>query len=101
MFECPHCNNKTISFMSKYLAGKWAVMKCGQCGKRSTAHPIPLLILYFFYVWDLVLFIYLYLVTAKVSYLITMLVVWLILDLFSMYVPSARLKSTAAEQKSG
>lgn len=100
MFTCPHCEKKSISLVSKYLSGKWMIMNCPECGKRSTTHPILLLILYFFYVWDVVLFGYLYMVTNEAHYLVILVVGWLVLDAFSLSLPSARMKDLESKGSS-
>jgi DNA-directed RNA polymerase subunit RPC12/RpoP len=89
---CPHCGEKTFTWRDKYQAGKWAVLRCAHCGGRVCAQPIVLSILYFFYLWDLMLFGYLaYLDTAW--YLLVLLVVWLVLDYCSLYVPFTALRA--------
>ena len=89
---CPHCGQKTFSWWDKYRAGKWAMLHCPSCGGRVCAQPIVLAVMYFFYVWDVVLFAFLaYLDTLW--YLVVMLVAWLILDYFSLYVPLTALRA--------
>jgi hypothetical protein len=92
---CPHCGEKTFSWWDKYLSGKWAMLHCSQCGGRVCAQPIVLTLMYFFYVWDVVLFGYLAYLDSLV-YLLVMVVIWLILDYFSLYVPLTALRKKAA-----
>lgn len=89
---CPHCGEKTFSWWDKYKLGKWFVLTCSACGGRVCAQPIVLSVLYFFYIWDLMLFGYLAYLDA-VWYLLVMLVIWLILDYFSLYVPLTALRT--------
>lgn len=89
---CPHCEQKTFSWWDKYRAGKWALLYCPQCGGRVCAQPWVLAALYFFYVWDVVLFGYLAYLDS-LWYLAVMVAGWLILDYFSVYVPLSPLRS--------
>ncbi len=97
---CPHCEQKTFGWWHKYLTGKWGIVHCQQCTGRVCAQPILLAALYFFYVWDVVLFGYLAYLDS-LWYLLAMLVGWLILDYFSVYVPLTPLRSanSAASSK--
>lgn len=97
-FECPHCQQATFGAKDKFLAGKWAVLNCSACGRRSCANPILLAVLYFFYVWDVVLFGYLAYVKFQVGettmawiYVAVMAAGWLILEFFSLYIPLSRM----------
>lgn len=96
---CPHCNAKTFSWWDKYRTGKWAILHCRECGGRVCAQPLVLAALYFFYVWDVVLFGYLAYLDS-LWYLAVMVAGWLILDYFSIYVPLAalRAKSSSPDQ---
>lgn len=94
---CPHCGEKTFSWWDKYLTGKWAVIHCSQCGGRVCAQPIVLAAIYFLYVWDVVLFGYLAYLDSW-TYLLVMLVGWLILDYFSVYVPFTALRAKGAKK---
>jgi len=90
--SCPHCEQKTFSWWHKYLTGKWGVLQCQQCAGRVCAQPIVLAVLYFFYVWDVVLFGYLAYLDS-LWYLSALVVGWLILDYFSVYVPLTPLRA--------
>jgi hypothetical protein len=90
---CPHCDAKVYTWWDKYRAGKWALLTCPQCGGRACAQPIIMIVLYFFYMWDVVLFGYLTFL-AGASYLLVMLIAWLILDYFSIYIPLSPLRAT-------
>jgi len=89
---CPHCQEKTFSWWDKYKTGKWALLNCSHCGGRVCAQPIVLSIMYFLYVWDLMLFGYLAYLDS-LWYLLVMVVVWVILDYFSVYVPLVALRA--------
>jgi len=88
---CPHCEQKTFGWRHKYLTGKWWVLKCRQCTGRVCAQPIILAALYFFYVWDVVLFGYLAWLDSP-WYLLALVTGWLILDYFSVYIPLTPLR---------
>ncbi len=90
---CPHCEQKTFSWWSKYLCGKWAILHCPACQGRVCAQPIVMAIVYFFYLWDVVLFGYLAYLDS-LWYLAAGLGGWLILDYFSLFIPLAALRST-------
>jgi hypothetical protein len=94
--QCPHCGEKTFSWWDKYRAGKWVMLHCTHCGGRVCAQPIIMAVLYFFYVWDLMLFGYLAYLDS-LSYLLVLLAGWLILDYFSIYIPLTALRAVTAE----
>lgn len=89
--SCPHCNARTFTWWDKYRAGKWAILYCPECGGRVCALPLLMAALYFFYMWDVVLFGYLAYLDS-LWYLAVMLGGWIILDYFSIYIPLAALK---------
>lgn len=98
-FECPHCLQQSISLKQKYLAGKWAIVYCPQCGERSCANPYILGLLSTLYVWDVLLFGYLAFVKYQFNqpamsavYLAIMVGAWLVLDFFSIYVPLSAMR---------
>ena len=47
------------------------------------------------YVWDVMLFGYLFYVTKNWWYLVTLIVGWIILDIFSVYLPVCAMKAKA------
>ena len=93
---CPHCKENGITWWQKYKAAKWALIYCSLCGGKSCSHPFPLVFYTMLYVWDLMLFGYLFYVTHSPAYLITLIVVWALLDAFSVYLPLAAMKSKTA-----
>ncbi len=92
MFECPHCNQSTVTLKQKLLAGKWVDIICLVCGGRSCVYPALLAVLYFFYTWDVMLFGYLTVHEMSVLYLGVMMGGWLLLELFSLSLPLVRMK---------
>jgi len=90
---CPHCKEETISWWQKYKAAKWALINCSECGKRSCSHPIILVFYTLLYTWDLMLFGYLFYLTKNWWYLLALIVIWIILDIFSLYLPLSAMKS--------
>lgn len=91
-YTCPHCNKPTISLGKKYLAGKWANIICDECGGRSCQAPIIMVAMYFLYVWDVMLFGTVAIEKQGLFYIGVMLVIWLILDWFTLYIPLLRMK---------
>lgn len=45
------------------------------------------------YVWDVMLFGYLTYLTGNLWYLLALIVIWIILDIFSIYLPLSALKA--------
>lgn len=68
------------------------MLHCPQCGGRVCAHPLLMAAVYFFYMWDVVLFGYLTYLDS-LWYLAVMAGGWLILDYFSIYIPLAALRA--------
>lgn len=93
---CPHCKEATISWWQKYKAAKWAMLYCAKCDGRSCSHPFVLVAYTMLYVWDVMLFGYLFYLTKEIGYLITLIVLWIILDIFSLYLPISPLKRKQA-----
>lgn len=101
-FECPHCKQQSLSLKDKLLAGKWATITCRACGGRSCAQPILLAVLFFFYIWDVVLFGYVAFVKYQVGdattaavYAAVMVIGWLVLEAIGLYIPLARMRAKA------
>lgn len=68
------------------------MLTCINCSGRVCGQPIVLAVLSFLYVWDLMLFGYLAYLDS-LWYLLVMVVVWLVLDYFSFYIPLAALRT--------
>ncbi len=100
-FECPHCNQPTVTFKQKLLAGKWSDVICEKCSGRSCIYPALLVVLYFFYTWDVVLFGYLTVYEKSVLYLGVMLGGWVLLELFALSLPLVRMKPKLNSPDSG
>lgn len=96
MFQCPHCNQATITLKQKYLAEKWVDAHCHACGGRSCMFPVLLVLLYFFYTWDVMLFGYVALAKHSILYLSVMIFGWIVLDLVGLSIPLARMKPLAS-----
>jgi len=99
-FQCPHCQQATFGVKDKLLAGKWVVLHCPSCGRRSCTNPYLLAVLYFFYIWDVVLFGYLAFVKYQVGdpgmaalYAGVMVVGALILEFIAVFIPLLRMTS--------
>lgn len=90
---CPHCKKPTISWWQKYKAAKWALVECSECFGRSCAHPYVLVAYTMLYAWDLILFGTLAYLDQNPWYLLVMVVFWVILDVFSLYLPLSAMKS--------
>lgn len=93
MYPCPHCKIESISLRQKFLAGKWIDIICPNCGGRSCIYPVLLAVLYFFYIWDVMLFGYLAVLEESVFYAGIMISGWLVLELCSLYLPLAAMKA--------
>ena len=89
---CPHCKEATVSWWQKYKAAKWALIYCDKCLGRCCSHPFLLVFYTMLYVWDVMLFGYLFYLTKTPGYLITLVVIWIILDIFSVYLPIKPMK---------
>ena len=92
---CPHCKENSITWWQKYKAAKWALIYCAICKGRSCSHPFLLVFYTMLYVWDVMLFGYLFYVTHQLGYLIALLIGWVILDAFSIYLPLKAMKPRA------
>ena len=89
---CPHCKEAAISWWQKYKAAKWALVQCPKCGGPACSQPFILVFYTMLYVWDVMLFGYLFYLTREIGYLITLIVFWIILDIFSLYLPISAMK---------
>lgn len=94
-FECPHCKQLTVTPMQKFLAGKWIDVYCTACGGRSCMYPVLLSVVYFFYIWDVMLFGYVAVAKQSLFYLGVLIFFWVILESISLWIPLARMKPRA------
>ncbi|MCG6968838.1 MAG: hypothetical protein PVF34_03125 [Gammaproteobacteria bacterium] len=90
---CPHCKKPTISWWQKYKAAKWALIYCRECHGKSCSYPYVLVAYTMLYVWDLMLFGALAYLDQNAWYILVMVVFWVILDIFSVYLPLSPMKS--------
>jgi len=93
LLPCPHCKTPSISWWQKYLAAKWTLIHCKQCAGRACSLPYLLAFYTMLYVWDVMLFGYLTYLTGNLWYLLALIVIWIILDIFSIYLPLSALKA--------
>ena len=100
-FQCPHCNQSSLTFKQMWLAGKWADVVCRSCDGRSCVYPALLVVLYFFYTWDVMLFGYLAVYQESILYLGLMIGGWVLLELFSLTLPLVRMKPKSSAPNSG
>lgn len=96
LMPCPHCRKNTISWWQKYKAAKWALIYCPQCRGKLCSHPYILVAYTMLYVWDLMLFGYLAYLERNGWYLLVLVVIWAILDFFSLYLPLSPMKSKSS-----
>lgn len=89
---CPHCKETSISWWDKYKAAKWAIITCSNCQGISCSYPYLLVFYTMLYVWDLVLFGFLAYIDKNWWYVLALVVFWLILDVFSVYLPLSAMK---------
>jgi len=89
---CPHCKKETISWWGKYKAAKWALIYCPSCGGRICSNPYILPFYTLLYVWDVLFFGFVAYLERNAWYILVLIVLWLILDWFSLYFPLSALK---------
>jgi len=89
---CPHCKKETISWWDKYKAAKWALIYCPDCGGRICSNPYILPFYTLLYVWDVLFFGLVAYIERNLWYVLILVVIWLILDWFSLYFPLSALK---------
>lgn len=85
-YQCPRCNEMTISVKEKFLTGLWQNIYCSDCGAKLCAYPIPLAILYFFHIWNVIWFFGMYHFTGNKMHFFYMAVVWVILNVINITV---------------
>lgn len=91
-FDCPHCNQPTFTLWHKYFAAKWKVLTCSHCDRRVCSRPLLLALFYLLYLADVINFGYLSYIFHDMSWAIAAIVVWIILELFSIYLPLAAMR---------
>ena len=84
-FKCPSCREETISLKQKYLLGWWMTTSCSQCGARVAAFPWTLMLLFFFYTWNVVWWSGMAYYDGSYHYLIYMAICWVFIDLANIY----------------
>lgn len=93
-FKCPSCKEETLSLFDKYRLGWWMTTSCSHCGARIAAFPWTLMVLFFFYVWNVVWWAGMVNFNDSFHYLIYMAVIWVLIDLVNIYfMPLSALKS--------
>ncbi|MDH5327435.1 MAG: hypothetical protein OEZ68_01285 [Gammaproteobacteria bacterium] len=92
LLPCPHCKEPTLSWWDKYKAAKWALISCPKCGGTSCSFPYLLVFYTMLYVWDVLLFGVVAYESKNAWYIVVLLVIWLILDYFSLYLPLSAMK---------
>lgn len=98
-FNCPHCKKPAFSKRDKYFAAKWKILTCPHCHKRVSSQPVLLACYYLLYLADVIDMSFLAYLTGSLHYLTGMVVIWLILDGFSIYLPLAALRDTGTESR--
>ncbi|MCC6302734.1 MAG: hypothetical protein IT489_08040 [Gammaproteobacteria bacterium] len=98
-FNCPNCKQPVFSTRDKYFAAKWKILVCPHCEKRVTSQPLILAGYYLLYLMDVIDLGGLAVLTGNMYYLVAMAVIWVILDLFSIYLPLAALRDAGAAQR--
>lgn len=92
LFDCPGCKKPAFTNKDKYLAAKWKVLVCPHCERRVTSQPLLLAGYYLLYLADVIDFSFLAYMTGNLYYIVAMVVVWIILDIISVYLPLAALR---------
>lgn len=90
--KCPRCNEASITPSMKFKTGRWRSIYCPNCNQRLAAHPIPLALIYFALVWDVILFGFLAIYDKNWIYALIMIAGMLILEFFSYFIPLACLR---------
>ncbi len=98
-FNCPHCKKPAFSNWDKYLAAKWKILTCPHCERRASSQPLLLAGYYLLYLANIIDFSFLAFMTGNLHYITAMVVVWIILDIFSIYLPLAPLRGGGVEQR--
>ena len=92
-FKCPSCREETLSLKDKYRLGWWLTTTCSNCGARIAAFPWVLMIIFFFYTWNVVWWVALAILKGGPIYLLYMIPGWLFLDYLNIsFAPLAKLK---------
>lgn len=84
MFQCPHCEQPSVSLKDKYLLGIWLTRRCRNCHARLSANPFFLGIIDMLYVWDVCWFGGLYFFDPDPYYFLYMAIGWLFLDVMNV-----------------
>jgi len=98
-FACPHCKQPAFSKWDKYLAAKWKILDCPHCERRITSQPIWLACFYLLYLANVIDLGFLVYLTGNMHYITAMVVIWIILDIVSLYLPLVALRNGGAGQK--
>lgn len=98
-FACPHCKQPAFSKWDKYLAAKWKILVCPHCERRITSQPIWLACFYLLYLANVIDLGFLVYLTGNMHYITAMVVIWIILDIVSLYLPLVALRNGGAGQK--
>lgn len=85
LFRCPCCREATIPLRDKYRLGWWLTTTCSNCGARLAAFPWTLMLLFFFYLWNVIWWFGLYHFNGGSHYFIYMVICWALLDLANIY----------------
>lgn len=92
-FACPHCKQPAFSKWDKYRAAKWKILVCPRCERRITSQPLWLAAFYLLYLANVVDLGFLAYLTGNMHYITAMVVIWIILDIISLYLPLVALRS--------
>ncbi len=98
-FACPHCKQQTFSKWDKYLAAKWKILICSNCKRRVASQPIWLAAFYLLYLADVIDLSFMAYLSGNKLYLVAMVVVWIILDIISLYLPLVAMRDGGAGRK--
>jgi hypothetical protein len=98
-FACPHCKQQTFSKWDKYLAAKWKVLTCSNCKRRVASQPIWLAAYYLLYLANVIDLSFMAYLSGNIHYITAMVVIWVILDLFSLYLPLVAMRGGGSGKK--
>jgi hypothetical protein len=98
-FACPHCKQQTFSKWDKYLAAKWKILTCSNCKRRVASQPIWLAAFYLLYLADVIDLSFMAYLSGNMLYLVAMVVVWIILDIISLYLPLVAMRDGGGKKQ--
>lgn len=95
-FPCPNCKERVFSLWDKYRAAKWQTLRCPNCERRVVSQPLWLAGYYLLYLANVIDLGFLAYLTGNMNYIIAMVVIWILLDIGSMYLPLVAMRDSGS-----